>query len=171
MATFAHSNIGTILLAIQARIMDVTELPASLVLLVATDAQDTPHFAGLQDVLIRPMEESRSPGYLEGTGRNDDMRNRKVNIYCRVVSFTDPAGQDATKLTDATTGLLQLEDQVANALQIFLASDAQQNALTLPMYVDGPSAPVLDKDGDTNWISSYFSVNVPYLRNLDLSVQ
>jgi len=167
---FLRANIGPIILLLQAQIVAKTSLDVSHVGVVADDGLDVPTYQGDQDVLIRPMEENKEPGMLEGSGRVDDRRDRKIFIYCRTRLYLDQVDSDLARLSDASLGHLALEDAVANAVEIWAATDANNNILSFPTYVEGPTHPQKLR-ADPNWVCSTFTATIGYERNLDQSVQ
>jgi hypothetical protein len=165
-----RTSIRTIALAIQTQIMAITGFKSDRVGIVGDGV--IPHFTATQDVLIRLMDENGDDDALHGAGRVDDRRDRHMTIVCRVRSQQDQAGSDLLRLTRLTTGLVTLEDQVMDALQIFQPQDNVSNVITPePMrIINGPHAPRHDPD-DINWISSEIDLTVKYIRNLDQSRQ
>jgi len=169
-AAFLRANIGPIVLLMQAQLVKSTNLDQSRIMIVAEDGETVPRYQGDQDILIRPMGEDEEEGMLEGSGRVDDRRKRQIYVYCRTRVYLDPADQDAIRLTDASLGHFALEDQVANALQIWAAQDALGNILSFPVFVKGPTSAEKMRD-DPNWVCSHFTATVEYERNLDQSIQ
>lgn len=159
--------------AMQANIIKFTGLPPNRVQVAAFNAiTDVPHTTAEHDVVIRIGSESREHDALEGAGRVDDRRNRHIEIYCRARSSQDKVGSDQRKLLDKKVGLIQLEDQVADALEIFMTPDATGSfGLNFPIYLEGPTAPQHDSKEAIEWVWSRFDCTVMYVRNLNQNFQ
>lgn len=164
------SNIGTILLLMKAQLVAVTGIIPSRVHITSREQSEIPHFSGDQDLILRPMYERPTPGMLEGGGRANDRRTREVQIVCRSRAYLDTPDSDQVRLTSPGLGLLALEDSVRNAMEMFQVTDASNNTLTFPIFVEGPVAPEPDRE-DKNWLHSVFTLQVEYQAALSQSWQ
>ena len=147
-----------------------TAIDPSRIFVSVLDADSCPLFDGDQDVILRVMGERREGGMLEGAGRVDDRRTREIQVVMRSRVYLDQVEQDLIRLTDASLGHLWLEDAVADALEIFMATDGDGNVLTTPWYLEGPTAPQAMRN-DRNWVWSAFTCSFDYERALDQSRQ
>lgn len=167
-ATFARASIQDALLLLRSQIASVTGLDESFVVVTLDD--QAPHYRGNRDVLLVLGDESKDEPMIEGGGRVVNMRYRTVDVVPRLRCHLDRSDADLLKLTDESLGFLAFEALVVDAVELFIATDASENALSLPMTADRVSRPQRDRD-DPNWVSSRFSVTIAYLRDLDQSRQ
>lgn len=167
MATFLPCSIRDIVLLMQTQLAAFTNVDASRIIIVATTADNTPHFNADSDILIRLMEERAVEGIITGSGRYDARMKREIQLIQRVRVYLDQSGQDFSRITDATLGLIQLEDQVFNAMQEFSPTDEAQNVLSAPLYLNGPTSSQRESR-DQNWITSWYTSYVEYERKVAL---
>lgn len=167
MAVQKRARFTDILLAIQAQVASWLEWDVSRVLIVARPEDKVPHLMGDQDVVLRVRNEIAINNVIDAAGRYDNRRERRITVLMRVRYLVDVTGQDSQRLTDETNGLLTLEDDVLDALETFLVTDADSNILTAcPIRVGALTDPSFGgtPNRHAGWISSSFDLSVPYER-------
>lgn len=120
-------------------------------------------------VMLRPRGETPVRNVQESGGRVDRRVRRKLGVLIYTQLDLDEVGRASSSLTDATFGHLVAEDDVVDALDTFQPVDLNGNALTYePVAWLGVGEP---RRNDGGWSRSVLEFDVPYLRNLDQSMQ
>ncbi len=127
--TFVPCSFGTILLKIQARLMSVLSFPSERVI-ITLQGTDPPHIQADQDILLRSKTIHTNSSWTNQTGHFQTYVERRLETVCRTRLALDELGSAAIWLTDATLGHIAFEESVANALQTFFPTDANENTLT-----------------------------------------
>lgn len=172
MATFLRSSLSVIVPLIKAQIASSVGIDLTYVKVVAGNRK-VPFFEGGPDVVLRLGGESPDVGVIDGAGRIDNRRTRTITAECRSRAYLDTVDSDETRLLDVTgLGHILFCDNVVNALELFIAQDGSNNALTLPLRVGRCGDPTPDPQDPTgNWLTSKFTVDVEYELDVDQSIQ
>lgn len=165
MGRVRRASLSDILAGARSFLVTQTGLDDSRVVITCLSPDDTPRLAAAQDVLLRLLNEEPEVGVIEGAGRYDNRRKRKLEVTQRTRLSLDVYGQDLYRLTDTTLGHLALEDTVCDALELYFPTSGD-NALSLPFRVGGLSSPQRLR-ADPDWLFSSFTVEIEYSRALD----
>jgi hypothetical protein len=169
--TLRKAACGEILLAIAARVVSTTGLDATRVLIAAVSSPwDVPHHGAAQDILLMPRGEvPEAP--VDGGGRYVNLRKRTLEVAVRTRLQLDTAQTDKTRLTDDSLGHLALEDRVCDGLENWFPLDADTgDAIATPLAVGRLTGPAKDHR-DATWVSTQFTVDFLYERDLTLPEQ
>lgn len=123
-----------VVLAVQSRLVAVLGWDGSRIGVVAEGAEDVPRLVGESDLLLISGGEQPREGF-DGGGRYQDLRNRTLTVAPRTRCELDEPDRDLYRLTVASTGLLRLEDQIADALEGWTPQDADGNDIALPLVL------------------------------------
>lgn len=154
--------------AAKAYLVEKMEWDESRVIITVIDPRDVPRLAASSDVVIRIMGESPRTEIIDGSGRYDNRRTRRLKIACRSRLMLDLTGQDEQRIVHESLSHIVLEDAVLNALELQWQDSALQ-ALTSPWRLGHLSDPERLKDDDT-WVLSAFDAEFDYTRDLDLTI-
>ncbi len=170
MAAPIPAPFGTVLLAIQAKIIVQTGLDPSAVPITKRD--QLPQFIADKMVILRVMGETPDAEVIRGSGRIANRRYRKVRIIVRTRFYVDESDRDTVWMTDPALGHLALEDQVIDALEVVWIEDASSNALTFEPCRCGSVSEPKDIGGskDKGWGESFIELTVPYWRKLSANM-
>ena len=170
MAQWARTTPRAFLPVIVARLVTVTGLDSTRVVISVLEAEKVPLFAAFQDVIVRPVDEFPDTTVIDGAGRWENWRRRILQVSVRTRVQLDPAGQNLVQLTDASLGHLALEDAVMEALEIFNVPGDNDDVLTAPLRTGHFSKPEQMKQNPA-WVVSTVEVEVLYRRELDVSLE
>jgi hypothetical protein len=165
-AEWARASGRGILLKLRLRVAEWCALDLSRVVVTVLDPSETPRTTAQQDILLRPGGEDSLEGILDGSGRYDDRRTRSLELSVRTRVQLDQAGQDLTRLTDASLGHVQMEDRLIDGLQNYQVPGDGSDVWTAPLRLTRLSQPQRLK-GDIDWVSSTFTAHYEYTRDLD----
>lgn len=169
MSRVTRAPFADVLEAVRARIVEVTELDDARVFITALDPDSAPRFGAAQDVLVRPASETPEAGTIDGAGRIDNRRKRRIEVTIRTRLLLDEADRDTSRLSDASLGHLALEDTVCDALELYNPTGEGDDAICLPLRVGQLSQPQRLRS-DPSWVASTFVVEAEYLRDLDQTI-
>src|SRR5262245_12861192 len=99
------TSLRTLLPLLTARLTAVTGVPSNRVLLL--QRQNTPHFQGDSDLLVRVGPPAPHEGYSSGAGKNAVILRRTLQVTPRVRLAVDQSDRDDYALLSAS-GLLAL---------------------------------------------------------------
>jgi len=168
MPTVRRASAGEIVLIVRATLATALSWQADRIPIVAGDAE-VPHLLGDREVLIRVLGERPDRQAIDGAGRAVNRRERRIQVECRTRLFLDVSHEDRLRLTHASLGHLALEDTVCDALESLLPADDSQNVLVAGVVrCQDLSDPKADHEA-REWVSSKWSVELPYDRDLDLT--
>lgn len=168
MPTVVRTTLPTVLLAIQARLMDKLSLPPERCLIIAVDKFPYDGQAD-QVVAIRPLEESQHNE--DEAGRVDHRSFLQMLIYLRTRLALDESNQSLLALTDSSLGHLKFRADIKNALHDFQAADEDKNRILVdPVRWRSSRKP--DKEGpQPEWIQSESMFDLSYEDDFDQSDQ
>ncbi len=162
------TNLGAILLAIQAQVMASMSFPQERVILWARE-EESWHPQGDQVVRIRPRMQLPE-GTLIGSGRVGQTlwrttRTINVCLWCRW--NVDQFDNDQTWLTDTTNGFCAMETALVNALFNFHGTDSGGGSGILfePLKM-GPVASPSKPRTEPDWGKSEADFECTYLMSL-----
>lgn len=124
-----RTSYAEILLAIKARLVSVTGLPAVRVKII-TNRSHVPYLQAEQMLFVRPGRWISPRSQKDGEGRVVGRSYRYLNILVVDRVALDAVDEDEIRLTDTTYGLIPLADKVLDALDQFWPEDSSQNVLT-----------------------------------------
>src|SRR5580698_1891821 len=122
-----RANLREILSILQQQIIAATGLDPNAVWI--TRRKDHLVAVAEQSVALWVRGESPYGRAAEGGGRVDDIRVRTVTLLCRTRTLQDEADRDTSRITDFSLGAIQLEDQVCDAVQLIIVTNAQLQAI------------------------------------------
>jgi len=170
MATVIRTKLSPILAAVRDRL--ITRLrfnPARVIVSLrpVTEAENQAE----QYVLIRPAAQAMNEPIINGAGRIDARTTRRIGIYLRTRLLTDEPYDDERWLTDASFGHLDQEHVIIDALEMFLPTDKDENALLYePIRLRPSPQPEKDPIPD-GWGQSGLEFDASYELDLDQADQ
>lgn len=138
MARFAD-----IVLALVAKIGEVVQDENAI---IVTARRELPNLLGDYDVLLRIRSMQHTEGTTDAAGRFAMWIRRPIDIIIRARQLADVSKQDLQWLTDETNGILDIEYQLLDALQMWfpvLGQTPQENAPT-PIVGNTPTALLIE---------------------------
>lgn len=153
--------------ALVTQLTTVTGIPAHRIYLVGRDR--VPHFKGGRDLVIRLTPPQPVEGWQEGAGRTHAVCRRVLSVQIRVQIGRDTSESDQAKYLSEDGGLLLLEEQVLDALEIFTPADVTSGDLltTEPLHWAPEGGPIARDPDDAQWISSWLHFEILYAPALD----
>ncbi len=124
-----RARFSSILLALKARIIARAVVPAAQLEIIADD--QPPPTKGEKLVYLRPRRHSAGQPQVESAGRLDTRLTRTVDVFVRTRATIDKISSSEQWLTDQARGILDLEEDIVNALQDFAPVDSDGNLLTV----------------------------------------
>ena len=164
-----HTNLSTVLLALQAWLVTKLGFPAERVLIEARDSLDFNPQAD-QYAWIRPRSQ-RWAAQRTGGGRFDNRVRRRTTVTLRTRLLLDESTQDAQLLTNASLGHLPTEHALFNALEMWQPFDTDGSPLLYePLAVE--EARGVDKVPEQpGWGQDSYAFDLPFVLDLDQTVQ
>lgn len=167
MATVRRSSAREVVAALQTELALHLGWQALRIPVVAGGDTQVPHRLGDQEVIIRVLGEEPDRGVIDGAGRVSNRRTRRLQVECRTRLILDRDDEDLQRLTHSSVGHIELEDAVCDCLETFFPVDESGDALVgQPVRCHGLSDPRPDRDA-REWVSSKWSVEFLYDRDLD----
>jgi hypothetical protein len=147
------ASLRSILTNVKAQLVASTGVTANRVLLLARD--DTPHFQGDSDLLIRVGKPYPDEGFSTGAGRVAVVLRRPLQVTCRVRKSLDEGDRDDTALL-SDTGLIALEEAVVDALHIWVPVSAGSDDWNTvePIHWLPSGTPVKETPTQQGWLRS-----------------
>ena len=157
-----------VLVALRAQLVAATGLTNENVVWIAEEDDEEVPFLGPNEhqILLRVDHEDPNMPAIEGDGRYDDYRIRNVAVFLRTRFNVDRVEQDEARLLDHDAGHVAFEDTVRDVTQLFLATDAAENALALPCVI-GPLTGIRRSRKVRGMVKSRFTVTFRYQSSLD----
>lgn len=159
------TSLRTILPAITAQITSGTGVPANRVLLLARET--TPRFQGDSDILVRVGRALPDEGMASGAGRNGVLLYRVLQVTPRVRRSTDLSDRDDLALLDESAGLLALEEQLIDALHIWVPRSGDNWLAQEPIHWEPGAVPLHETPISDAWLHS----DLVFLLRYQLSVK
>lgn len=156
------SPLSPIVTAVQTQLAAVTGLNSNLILFA--QRADTPHFQGLQDVVLRVGPPRPVEGFSDGSGRVAVVVSRVLQVTPRTRWGADQSDRDDLWLTDPTYGHLALEENCVNALHIWMPGDSVGNLwLQEPIHWAPGAEPVRETPESQSWGHTDLMFEMKYL--------
>lgn len=170
------ATIRKIVLAIKDAMRKVVKDPNRIYVVANRPAQAMPHLVGDRDLIIRVRGFSVGDGNILGAGRSNTTIKRLIDIVLRDRMAVDQSSADLQWLTKEGLGHLDGEDQIIDAMQMWLGNDAENELLLVgegePVrIVGGADAAREFGSGDGKWGSSAITLEVVYRQEMDQEVQ
>ena len=124
-----RTSYAEILLAVKARLVAVTLLPAVRVKIL-TNRSQVPHLQAEQMLFLRPGRWISPRSQRDGEGRVAARVYRYMNLLVANRVALDTVDEDEIMLTSSTYGIIGLEELCQDALDQFWPEDSDQNVLT-----------------------------------------
>jgi hypothetical protein len=126
-----------------------------------------PHFTGQADILLRPRRKLALQDNVDGGGKWDTRVTRILDVIPRVQYAVDPAASDYEWLF-ASGGYITLEEEIVDALQMFMPTDSTGNILVAePMRLVTADDPLKEAGNEVVWGSGVLGFEMVYTMDLD----
>ncbi len=175
MAQQIRASMVEILPVIETRLQAVTGLPVERVR--PWIGEDSPHIQADQDLVLRLRGFTPTQSWQEGGGRYTTQIEERLEISIRTRLILDDPGTSRSWLYGGTDGVgtnghLPLRNLVMSALQGFVPTDGDHNALVdMELQLVPSQAPKADNPrSPTNWGEERLTFLVKYTQSLDLTL-
>lgn len=171
MAGVIRTNLRTLIPLLKQRIIINAALDSTQVLVLGRRSAPPP-LRGDRDILIRWSAPYPIPEQGTGHGRVWYATRRMVSVTVRVRLAVDISDENETWLSDETIGWSKLEDQIVDALDMYMPENSNGDLLVHQPIILIPSSPDPDHDAeDQTRGESTLIFSLVYSPDLDQSIQ
>lgn len=169
MASVIRTKLSVILKTVRDRLITKLRFNPSRVSIAVELPTGVPDTQADQTVYLKPLSQAPDDAVTFAAGRVDTRLSRQVAVVLRTRLHLDELYSDEALLTDSSLGHLDVEHAILDALQTFLPTDKDDNALCYEPFQVRPST-MPDKDSPPNgWGQSALVFTLDYEADLDLA--
>jgi hypothetical protein len=172
MPTPVRSAFRDILLSLAPRLVAKGVVADASRVLIVARRKKTPHFAAVQDVLVRPAGFRVQIPWADTEGRVGMLIRRTILLTPRTRMELDQADQDIDLLTDASLGHFVFEEAIINALHLYQPLDGAGDALTIePMHLTQGDDAAKEDEKSQGWGYATLNLEASYFLAVDQADQ